>query len=161
MAIEAYKREQSDKTALGWALFALAHPIFADACGLIGKVTAVQNTFTASWLKERICEIHGERPTLLRAVGGVLETMKCLDGIHQEKAGVYHVKKRTVKDEQTMSVLLMSLFALGKKAYYEIPELSRVSIFFPFEYDITLEWLHRNPEFSIGHFGGKMTVSAE
>jgi hypothetical protein len=160
-AVEAYRREQSDKTALSWALFVLTHPIFADVCGLIGKVAAVQNTFTTSWLKDKICEIHGERPTLLRAVSGVLETMKYLDCIHKEKVGVYHVKKHMIKDEQTINVLLMSLLALGKKAYYEIPELSRIPIFFPFEYNVTLECLCKTPEFTIGNFGGKPVVLTE
>ena len=159
-AIAAFKREQSDKIALGWALLILAHPLFADASGFIGKVTTVQNTFTTSWLKEKICEAHGERPTLIRAVSGVLETMRHHGCIDQESVGVYRIVKRSVKDEQTISVLLLCLLMLNKKAYYNISELSNVPMFFPFEYEATLGLLHKSPEFCLSNFGGKTVVTA-
>ncbi|GHV29513.1 hypothetical protein FACS1894167_08930 [Synergistales bacterium] len=159
-AIEAYRHESSDKAALSWALFVLAHPVFADAGGLIGKISMVQDTFTTSWLKTKLCELRGERPTLVRTTAGILETMKCLDCIEQEKIGVYRIKKHVVGDEQTISVLLMSLLALDKKAYYDIHELSRVPMFFPFEFDVSLELLHNSPNFALGNFGGKMVLSA-
>lgn len=159
-AIEAYKSERSDKMALGWALFVLAHPVFADAAGFIGKISTVQSRFTTTWLKEKICEMHGERPTLQRAVAGILESMKCLGSIEQEKVGVYHTKSHAVKDEQTIIVLLTSLLALEKKAYYDITELSRIPLLYPFEFSVSMEWLHRSPEFTLENFGGKTVLSA-
>ena len=159
-AIEAFKREQSDKIALSWALFVLAHPLFADISGFIGKVATVQNSFTTSWLKEKVCETHGERPTLIRAVAGVLETMRHLGCINQEGTGVYRVVKRRIKDEQTICVLLLSLLMLNKKAYHNVSELSNVSLFFPFEYEATLELFHKSPEFCLSNFGGKTVVTA-
>jgi len=158
-AIEAFVREQSDKVALSWALFVLAHPLFADVCGLIGKVAAVQKTFTTSWLIEKVCETHGERPTLIRAVAGVMETMRRLGSITKESTGVYRVVKRSIKDEQTVCVLLLSFLMFSKKAYHNVSDLSNVSLFFPFEYEATLEMLHRSPEFSLSSFGGKTVVT--
>ena len=159
-AIAAFKREQSDKIALGWALFILAHPLFADASGFIGKIATVQNTFTTSWLKEKICETHGERPTLIRAVAGVTETMRHLGCIDQEGIGVYQILKRSIKDEQTISVLLLSLLMLNRKAYYSVSELSNVPVFFPFEYEATLGLIHESPEFQLSNIGGKTVVTA-
>ena len=134
--------------------------MFADASGFIDKVTTVQNTFTTSWLKEKICEAYGERPTLIRAVAGVTETMRHLGCINQEGIGVYRTLKRSVKDEQTVSVLLLSLLMLNRKAYYNVSELSNVPVFFPFEYEATLGLLHKSPEFCLSNFGGKTVVTA-
>jgi hypothetical protein len=159
-AIEAYKSERSDKTALGWALFVLAHPVFADACSLIGKISTIQSAFTTSWLKEKICEFRGERPTLIRTVTGILKTMKCLGCIEQEKVGFYHAIKRTISDDQAINILLTSLLALERKAYYEIPELSRIPLFFPFEFNVSMEWLHHSPDFTLENFGGKTVLAA-
>ena len=156
----AFSGTQSVKVALSWALFILAHSVFADVSALIGKVTSVQNTFTTSWLKEKIREAHGERPTLMRAVSGVLETMKHLGCIEQKSVGVYRVVKRNVKDEQTIIVMLLSLLMLNKKAYYNVSELSSVPVFFPFEYEVTLGLLHQSPEFCLSNFGGKTVLTA-
>lgn len=159
-AIEAYRSERSNKAALHWALFVLAHPLFADACGLIGKITAVQDTFTTSWLKTKLCELRGERPTLIRTADGILETMRRLDCIHQKKIGLYQIKRHSVGDKETIIVLLSSLLALEKKAYYEIPELSRAPLLFPFEFSVSIEWLHHSPDFALSNLGGKIVLSA-
>jgi hypothetical protein len=159
-AIEAYQTGNGDKVALGWAMFLLAHPTFAGAAGRIGKIDTVQSTFTSTWLREKICEQYGERPTIQRAVAGILETMRCLDCIEREKVSVHRVKKHLVRDEKTIVVLIMSLIALEKKAYYDISELSRLPMFFPFEYTVSLEWLHNSPDFNLENFGGKTVLSA-
>jgi len=159
-AIEAYQSDCGDRIALHWALFVLAHPLFADAACLIGKIATVQDTFTTSWLKAKLCEMHGERPTLIRAVAGVLETMRYLGCIQQEKVGLYRVIRRTVSDKQTIIVLLLSLLARNAQAYYEIPELARQPIFFPFEFSVPVEWLHHSPDFTLENFGGKTVLSS-
>jgi hypothetical protein len=82
-----------------------------------------------------------------------------LGAVENEKVGVYRIRTGAVKDNATKKVILLTLFALNKKAYYEVPELSRSPLFFLFECDITLERLHHAPEFEIGSFGGKMVVS--
>jgi hypothetical protein len=160
-AIEAYKSEHSDKMALSWALFVLAHPVFADTCGLVGKISTMQSAFTSSWLKDKICELRGERPTLIRTVAGIVETMKRLGGIEQQKVGTYRVIRHSLKDEQTIVVLLASLLALEQKAYYDIADLSRIPMFFPFEYNVTMDWLHRSSEFTLENFGGKTVLSVK
>jgi hypothetical protein len=159
-AIEAFQSENSDRIALHWALFVLAHPLFADAACLIGKIANVQDTFTTSWLKAKLCEQYGERPTIIRATAGILETMRLLGCIKQEKIGIYRVAQRGVKDKQTIIALLVSLIALDRQAYYEIPVLSRLPLFFPFDFSVSVEWLHHSPDFTLENFGGKTVLSA-
>jgi hypothetical protein len=55
----------------------------------------------------------------------------------------------------------MSLLALERKAYYEIPELSRNPLFFPFEFNVSMEWLHHSPDFALENFGGKTVLSKQ
>ena len=159
-AIHAYRNERSDKVALCWSMLLLTYPIFSDVCCIIGKINEIQDTFTTAWLKEKLNDIWGERSTLFHSTDKLLQTLKHLKVIENTKVGVYQIKQRTVTDEATIRVLLMSLLALKKKAYYEISELSRISLFFPFVYDVSHEWLHNSPEFSLDSFGGKMVLSA-
>jgi hypothetical protein len=159
-AIEAYKSDCSDKPALSWAMLLLAYPVFSDVTGLIGKISNLQDTFISAWLREKLHEIWGERSTLYYSCEKILQTLKYLGTVESMKSGVYRVKRYKISDEQTISVLLMSLLALEQKAYYEIQGLSRVPLFFPFEFEVSMEWLHHSPDFTLENFGGKTVLSA-
>lgn len=158
-AVEAFRSERSNKLALSWAMLLLAYPVFADVTGLIGKISNVQDTFTTSWLREKLHEEWGERTTLLHTCDKILQTLKYLGTIESVKTGVYRIKQYKVSDEKTISVLLLSLLALELKAYYGIPELSRIPLFFPFEYSLSTDWLHKSPDFTLENFGGKTVLS--
>jgi hypothetical protein len=158
-AIEAYKGDRSDKLALSWAMLLLAYPVFSDVTGLIGKINNLQDTFTSAWLREKLHEVWGERSTLYYSCEKILQTLKYLGAVESMKSGVYKVKRYKISDEQTISVLLMSLLALEQKAYYEIQELSRVPLFFPFEFDVSMEWLHYSHDFALENFGSKTVLS--
>jgi hypothetical protein len=159
-AINAFQSDGDNKLAINWAMILLAYPVFADVCRLIGKISMMQDTFTTAWLREKLLSVWGERTTLYHSSEKILQTLKCLGVIENVKVGVYKIHTGKVADKNTVKVLLMTLLSLNKKAYYEIYELSRVPMYFPFEYNITLEWLHNTPEFAIENFGGKMVVSA-
>lgn len=158
-ALEAFQSEQSNKLALSWAMLLLAYPVFADVTGLIGKINNVQDTFTTSWLREKLHEEWGERTTLRHSCDKILQTLKYLGAIESIKTGVYRVKQYKVNDEKTIGVLLLSLLALDRKAYYEISELTRIPLFFPFEFSVSIEWLHKSPDFTLENFGGKTVLS--
>jgi hypothetical protein len=159
-ATKAYKDDANNRLALNWSMLLLAYPVFVDVCGLIGKISVVQDAFTTAWLKEKLLAVWGERATLFHSSDKLLQTLKNLGAIENIKVGVYKTCTRKITDKDTVKVMLLILFALNKKAYYEIPELSRSSLFFPFEYVITPEWLHNTPEVTIGNFGGKIVVSS-
>lgn len=160
LAVKAYQHDNNNRLALNWAMILLAYPVFSDVCGLIGKISLVQDTFTTAWLKDKLLSVWGERTTLYHSTDKIIQTLKNLGAIENTKIGVYRICTRQLTDMNTVKVMLMSLLALNKKAYYEIPELSRVPIYFPFEYSVALEWIHNTPEISVGNFGGKMVVSA-
>lgn len=89
----------------------------------------------------------GERSTLLHVCNKILQALKYLGAIESVQVDV-------------CLVLLMNLLVLEKKAYYEVPELERISLFFPFELNVSMEWLHHSPEFRLENFGGKTMLSA-
>jgi len=159
-AIQAYITERSNKLALNWAMLLLTYPVFSDVSGLIGKISKVQDTFTTSWLTEKLHELWGERSTLFHTSGKILQTLKYLGAIENEKTGVYRINQYKISDEHTILILLMSLIALEKKAYYEISELSRDSLFFPFEFSVSLELLHNSQDFILENIGGNMVLTA-
>jgi hypothetical protein len=80
--------------------------------------------------------------------------------LEKVKTGVYKAVVRPVTDEKTIRLLVLTILSLGKKAYYETPELSRIPLFFPFEYCVTQKMLHNIAEISLSNFGGKTVVTA-
>jgi hypothetical protein len=139
----------------------VAYPIFSDICALIGKLTNIQDTFTTSWLKEKLFEMWGERTTLLHSSDKILQTLKLIGVIENVKLGVYRINKYHLSDVKTIQVLLMALIRQKEKAYYEVAELSSIPQAFPFEYTVSLEWLHNSELFNLSNFGGKIVVAVD
>lgn len=160
-ALEAYKDEKSNKLALHWSMMLVAYPVFSDVCALIGKLTNIQDTFAASWLKEKLFEMWGKRTTLFHSSDKILQTLKQIGAIENEKVGVYRIKKYPVTDVKTIQVLLLAILHLRERAYYEIAELSSVPQAFPFEYTVSLEWLHDSDLFTLSNFGGKIVLTVD
>ena len=98
IALKAYNNECSNKLALHWCMLLTSYPIFADVSSLIGKITNIQDTFTTAWIREKIFEQWGESATLLHSVPKILQTLKQMDIIENEKNGVYHIKKHKISD---------------------------------------------------------------
>jgi hypothetical protein len=161
LALEAYKDEKSNKLALHWSMMLVAYPIFSDICALIGKLTNIQDTFTTSWLKEKLFEMWGERTTLYHSGNKIIQTLKLMGVIENTKLGVYRINRYHLSDVKTIQVLLMALIRLKEKAYYEVAEMSSIPQAFPFEYDVSLEWFHNSDLFNLSNFGGKIVVTVD
>ena len=160
-AISAFKDEKSNRLAIHWSMMLIAYPVFSDVCGLIGKLTNIQDTFTAAWLKDKLFELWGERTTLLHSSDKILQTLKYIGAIENEKVGVYRVKNHEIVDSKTIQVLLMTILGLKEKAYYEIIELSSTPQMFPFDFSISHEWLHNSDYFTLNNFGGKIVLTVD
>ncbi|HHW00108.1 MAG TPA: hypothetical protein GXX36_11185 [Clostridiaceae bacterium] len=87
--------------------------------------------------------------------------MKQIGAIENVKIGVYRIKKYPVTDAKTIQVLLLAILNLKEKAYYEIAELSSIPQVFPFEYNVSYEWLHDSELFTLSNFGGKIVLTAD
>jgi hypothetical protein len=161
MALEAFGDEESNKLALHWSMMLTAYPVFSNVCALIGKLTNIQDTFTTHWLKRKLYEKWGERSTLLFSSEKILQTLKQIGAIENEKFGVYRIKKYSITDVKTIQVLLLAILHLHEKAYYEISELSSVPQVFPFEYNVSYEWLYDSDLFVLSNFDGKIVLTAD
>ena len=160
LALSLYPTRISDNLPLHWCMLAVIYPIFADICSLIGKVTAIEESFTTAWIREKLYESWGERSTLEVPVKNILRSLLDFGALEKVKTGVYKAVVRPVTDEKTICLLVLTILSLGKKAYYEIPELTRVPLFFPFEYSVTHEMLHNTANISLSNFGGKTVVTS-
>lgn len=159
-ALEAYKTETC-RLAAHWSMLLVTYPVFSDTCSLIGKLSNIQDTFTTSWLKDRLSEVWGERPTLLYSVDKILQTLKFIGSIETIKTGEYKIKPQQILSQYAIKALLSSILQLKEKAYYDISELSCQPKLFPFEFTVSYEWLHNSEAFKLSSFGGKIVLTTE
>ena len=160
-ALEVYKHDSSNKMAIHWCLMIAAYPVFSDVCALLGKLTNIQDTFTTSWLKEKLFEIWGERTTLLHSSDKILQTLKYIGSIESIKAGTYKIKKYVINDSETIALLIMTIFSTNENAYFEVAEIPNTPQMFPFDFMVSHEWLHNSNYFSLNNFGGKVVLVKE
>lgn len=160
-AIDAYKSEKNNKLAIHWCLMIVAYPVFADVCGLLGKLTNIQDTFTTSWLKEKLFETWGERTTLLHSSDKILQTLKYIGAIGNIKTGTYKTNKYQVNDSEAITLMIMTILLSNEKAYFEVAEIPNIPQMFPFEFTVSHEWLHNSNYFSLNNFGGKVVLVNE
>lgn len=159
-ALEAYKTEEC-RLAAHWCMLLVTYPVFCDTCSLIGKLSNIQDTFTTSWLKDRLSEVWGERPTLLYSVDKILQTLKFTGAIETIKTGEYKIKTEEIISQNALRALLSSLLYLREKAYYDISELSCQPKLFPFLFTVSYEWLHNSEAFKLSNIGGKVVLTTE
>jgi hypothetical protein len=90
IAVDAYKSDRSNKMALNWSMILLAYPVFGDVACRIGKLSLIQDTFTTSWLKEKLAEEWGDRSTLIHSCDKLLQTLKAMGAIDDYVAAIRH-----------------------------------------------------------------------
>lgn len=159
LALELYEDESIDNLVVHWCMILLSYPIFLDVCSLIGKLTNIQDTFTTTWLKQKLFDLWGERTTLFHSTEKILQTLKHLGVIEKERIGEYKIQSIEINNDKAIILILLTITAVNKKAYYEISELSQVPQMFPFSYSVSHEMLHNSDLFTLNNFGGKVVLT--
>jgi hypothetical protein len=158
--LKVYPNARANRTVLQYCVLLLTFSVVADLCGLIGKLSTIQDSFTTAWIREKLYDIWGERETIDDSLKYILQSLKEFGVIESLKIGTYNTKKYPVTDAATIRVILMTILRLRGKAYYEVQELSSTPHMFPFNYSVSLELIHNAPDFVLNNYGGKITVAA-
>ncbi|NPE22814.1 hypothetical protein DWB64_13290 [Fusibacter sp. A1] len=66
-----------------------------------------------------------------------------------------------ITDDMTIKLLILTVIAIGEKAYYEISELSQTAQMFPYNFQVSHEILHNSEEFTLNNFGGKIVLAKD
>ncbi len=159
VALSAYANSRSNRYIIQYCMLLSAYPVIADICGLIGKLSTIQEAFTTSWLKQKMYEAWGQRETIDDSLKYILQSLRDIGVIVRPKIGTHKINVQNVENDTIINVILMTILHLKERAYYEISELSSISQMFPFNYKVSLEWLHNSPDYILNNYGGKMTVS--
>ena len=156
-ALKLYQ-DADQKAVLDWCMLLLAYPIFVEWTSILGKIKRMQDSFSASWLKEKIFEERGEKTTLLYATEKILQTSRQLGIIEPQGRGNYAFKEIRVDDERIVLVLARAIVALKTNAYYEVSDIVNAPQLFPFIFDLTSELVYGQDAFEVASFGSSSVI---
>ncbi len=157
-ALSIYAEENCTHTLLHWCLLLLRYPVFSDMAVLIGKVLLLQDTFTAGWISKRVREQWGDRNTFKKSIGVILRTMCELDALKSEGSGIYCANIKKIKSDCGLQMLVKTLLNPCRNASFEVQDLSRAPQMFPFDYEISYDWVNRQENLRFSSIGGRVIL---
>lgn len=156
-AIEVSKLGKEYNLLANWCMILLAYPVFENICTYIGKINDMQSEFTLKWLKQKLFDDFGEKSTIHFSSDKIIKTMKNMGAVSNEKVGLYTIHKYHISNEKALKLIVNTILKQDLSAYYHIYDLSEIKEFFPFEYNITPELIHKF-NFNTTNFGGEIVV---
>ncbi|WP_352418699.1 hypothetical protein [Proteiniborus sp.] len=159
-AVRLYNTGNKENILLAhWCLMILVYPVFADICCTIGKMYNKMFDITNKEIKNRMFDVWGERSTLYHSIDKNIKTLKDIGVLTVLPKNQYGVKKYKINDKNGLVLITNTLTHIKDKLYLSADELRNNPIFFPFEYDITLNILEESQLFMFDKFGGEVVVS--
>lgn len=151
--------EDNDNALLvHWCMLLAAYPIFIDSTKLIGKLLEFQDEFKLSTLKDKVFEQWGERATLYHSLDKIMATFIELGALERIGNGLYKQKNKLTVNKKAKKLILHTMLILNGGNSINMDNLNDNPVFFPFEYNITMEDLLYNENVTVQRFGDMFTV---
>jgi methionine synthase II (cobalamin-independent) len=147
------------KLVAHWCMMLITYNVFKDIASVIGKLEYMQIEIASRFIREKMTDMWGERPTLIHAIPKNIRTMRDTNVLETVKQGVYKVKKHKIDDERAIILIVATLIHLKDKLYLSFDELIDDSLMFPFDYSIDVGVLEESNMFSFDRFGGELAIS--
>lgn len=147
------------KLVAHWCMMLITYKVFEDIASVVGKLEYMQVEITSRFIREKMTDMWGERPTLIHAIPKNIRTMRDINVLEPVKHGVYKVKKHRVNDERAIILIVATLIHLKDKLYLSLDELMGDSLMFPFDYSFDVGVLEESNMFSFDRFGGELAIS--
>lgn len=148
-----------ERVAVHWTMMLAVFPLFRDICGVVGKLSSIQEEFSASQIRRRIFELWGERATLFYALEKNIRTLKEFGAIRSIKPGIYQRGNIPIRDNRVVEFMLCGTIVGGQKLYQSIAEFERQKELFPFEFTANLEGLIHSKRIKLDRVGGELVAS--
>lgn len=160
IAVKLYESDvEGNRLLIHWCLMLLAYPVFADICGVIGKMDSKMFDINNKEIRNRMFDLWGERSTLYHSIEKNIKTLRDIGVLYSLPKHRYGIKRYNIENEDGLILLASTLLVLRDKLYLNIEELNNSPEFFPFNYDISVNILGESNMFSIDKFGRELTVS--
>ena len=125
----------------------------------MGRIFETHDEVTNAMLKQKLYDAWGERGTLESIARRVTLTLKELDILKETSRTRYALNRIEITNNELISFILAVAMKVDKGSYYSFVELKGFDVLFPFEYDVSKEYVLTDKHFIATHFAGEMTIS--
>ena len=93
-SIKAYAREivktnnSSLRLVAHWCMMLISYKVFEDIVSIVGKLEYMQVEISSKFIREKMTDMWGERPTLIHAIPKNIRTMRDINVLEPVKHGV-------------------------------------------------------------------------
>ena len=123
-----------ERLGIHWAMTSAAYPFFVDIAANVGKLLALNDTFTVGQMNRRLYETWGERSTVKTAAQRVVRMMQQWGVLEEDgKHGEYAKSQNRLSVRPEVSALVVEGLILAKNSGGSLHQLLSHSATFPFE----------------------------
>lgn len=158
-ALELLKRYPENAAVIHLCMIYLAYPVVADVCRFMGRLFTYQDEFANTVLNQKLFDEWGERGTLETTCRRVTLTLRDMGFLENKTRYHYYIKKQKIDRPDVVNFIIRVAMEVGSTGYYPLADLNSFDLLFPFEYSVTKQQLMECDNFSIGVFGGILSVS--
>jgi hypothetical protein len=144
-----------DRLALHWAMMVGTYPVFTDSAASVGRLLALQGSFTLAHLTRRLVAVWGERSTLERAGQRIVRSMVQWGALRDTATrGMYEALPRRRKVGPSIAVVLIeALLVDADEASVHLDQLTGHPALFPFDLDLNAGHIRGASQFRVHRQG--------
>lgn len=149
-----------ERLALHWAMMLGTYSVFADTASTIGRLLALQESFSLAHVMRRLTEAWGERSTLERAIQRIVRSMVQWGVLGDATTrGTYVGAPKKVAIRPSIGILFVEalLIDAGTEAA-PLDHLSRSPALFPFDVSLNEDSVHSAPYLRLHREGLDVTI---
>lgn len=154
-AAEFSQANADERLALHWAMMVGTYPVFTDTAAAIGRLLALQGSFTLAHLTRRLVGVWGERSTLQRATQRIVRSMVQWGVLRDTDApGSYEAATRGRTLGSTVAALLVEALLIdAEESAVPLGQLTGHPALFPFKLELSAGQVRNAGQFQVHRQG--------
>lgn len=133
-----------DKAARFYMLCCLAYPFFRDTVEFLGRQFRLNEHITTVQVMTHMKKLYGDRRRVEIAVSSILSSLFYWKLINRPKVGIYSAKHYVIDFSIHYTIMIEVLMHANNHNAITRDTLEHSSIFFPFNYQVSLSILNHN-----------------
>jgi hypothetical protein len=145
----------NERLALHWGMMVGTYPVFTDTAAAVGRLLALQGSFTLAHLTRRLVSVWGDRSTLDRAGQRIVRSMVQWGVLRDTSTrGMFEAVPQHRKIGPSIgTVLIEALLVDAEEASVPLVQLTGHPAIFPFELDVNASHIRDASQFRVHRQG--------
>jgi hypothetical protein len=147
--------DSKERIWLHWGMILLAYPFFKETASTISRLLSLQGEFTIPQVNRKMIEAWGQRTTLPRAIGRVIQSMQEWEVIKEKGVkGTYVASSKLSTSSQDLELwFLEAVLKAEDTDFAPLEQIYKMPSAFPFSINTPISVLLDSKKFEISQQG--------